>query len=177
MEPVRHARVGKGRDGLLPQVGGPLVRPGAIRSAPHSAPRRGHIRNQPVEMMVKHHDDRKLAFALVEEDELEFDPQASERESAWYQTDLRTRRLATLVGGGYSYVTIEIVYASGATPELRQVATWEGFDIQPQFAVFRAWLAEWEKKEDIHVQDLRATSIELVGEQEIALNPHILFVH
>lgn len=126
---------------------------------------------------MKPQDDRKTAFALVEDDDDDTDASAPADENAWYQSDPRTRRLATLVGGGYSYVTIEIVYATAAQPELRRVATWEGFDIQPQFAVFRAWLAEWEKQEDVQVQDLRATSVELVGEQEIALNPHILFVH
>jgi uncharacterized protein Usg len=128
---------------------------------------------------VKPQDDRKLPFDIAEDDEDDHlvGGADSGAATAWYQSDERTRRLATLVGGGYSFVTIEIVYATSAQPELRQVASWEGFDIQPQFAVFRAWLAEWEAKENIQVQDLRATAVELVCEQEIALNPHILFVH
>jgi uncharacterized protein Usg len=127
---------------------------------------------------VKPQDDRKLPFDTADDEEDALGGAAAAGVgNAWYQIDERTRRLATLVGGGYSYVTIEIVYASAAQPGLRQVACWEGFDIQPQFAVFRAWLAQWEAKENVQVQDLRATAVELVGEQEIALNPHILFVH
>lgn len=136
-----------------------------------------HSLNRNVERTVKPQDDRKLPFDIADDDEDDGldGAVATSAGNPWYQVDERTRRLATLVGGGYSYVTIEIVYATAAG--LRQVASWEGFDIQPQFAVFRAWLAEWEAKENVQVQDLRATAVELVGEQEIALNPHILFVH
>lgn len=128
-----------------------------------------------MERTVKPRDDRNAPF---EDDDVEFDPtMPMATENPWYQTDERTRRLATLVGAGYHYVTIEIAYASAMQPELRQVATWEGFDQQPQFPVFRAWLAQWESSENAQVLDLRATAVELVCEQEIALNPRILFVH
>lgn len=129
------------------------------------------------ERPVKHQDTRKPAIEIGDEDREATDAAAPLAPVAWYQSDLRTRRLAMLVGSGYSYVTIEIVYAPRAQPELRQVATWEGFDIAPQFTVFHEWLAGWQTREEVDVVDLRASLVELVREQEIALNPQILFVH
>lgn len=128
---------------------------------------------------MKPQDDGKPPFEIIEDtvdDGIDHDPTQS-TETAWYQSDPRTRRLATLVGAAYHYVTIEIGYARDPQPELRETATWEGFDQQPHFPVFRAWLADWEAREKVQVLDLRATAVKLVCEQEIALNPQILFVH
>lgn len=111
------------------------------------------------------------------DDELGHDLRQRSDASAWYRRDERTCRLAALVGAGYGFVSIEIAYTLREQPETRRTALWVGFDVQPNFPHFRQWLAQWEEKQAISVLDMRAGVVDLVTEQEIALNPSILHVH